>query len=91
MVYVLGEIEVISKKYGYCIVNVFYVGDGNFYFLILYDDFLEGDLEKVEEIGGEIFKLCVEVGGSLFGEYGIGLDKKCYMFLMFNEIDLEIM
>ena len=55
------------------------------------NDSLEGDLEKVEEIGGEILKLCVEVGGSLSGEHGIGSDKKCYMPLMFNEIDLETM
>ena len=91
MAYVLGEIEAISKKYGYRIANVFHAGDGNLHPLILYDDSLEGDLEKVEEIGGEILKLCVEVGGSLSGEHGIGSDKKCYMPLMFNEIDLETM
>ena len=89
--YVLGEIEALSKKYGYRIANVFHAGDGNLHPLILYDDSLEGDLEKVEEIGGEILKLCVEVGGSLSGEHGIGSDKKCYMPLMFNEIDLETM
>lgn len=45
----------------------------------------------MEELGGEIFKCCVELGGSLFGEYGIGIDKNCFMFNMFNEVDLEIM
>jgi len=91
MAYVLGEIEAISQKYGYRIANVFHAGDGNLHPLVLYDDSIEGDLEKVEEIGGEILKLCVEVGGSLSGEHGIGSDKKCYMSLMFNETDLETM
>lgn len=91
MAYVLGEIEAISQKYGYRIANVFHAGDGNLHPLVLYDDSVEGALETVEEIGGEILKICVEVGGSLSGEHGIGSDKKCYMPLMFNEIDLETM
>ncbi|MDY7007623.1 MAG: glycolate oxidase subunit GlcD [Cyanobacteriota bacterium] len=91
MAYVLGEIEGISQKYGYRIANVFHAGDGNLHPLVLYDDGVEGAFETVEEIGGEILKICVEVGGSLSGEHGIGSDKKCYMPLMFNETDLETM
>ncbi|NER08428.1 MAG: FAD-binding oxidoreductase, partial [Okeania sp. SIO3C4] len=91
MAYVLGKIEGISQKYGYRIANVFHAGDGNLHPLILYNDGVEGALETVEEIGGEILKICVEVGGSLSGEHGIGSDKKCYMPLMFNETDLETM
>ena len=91
MAYVLGEIEAISQKYGYRIANVFHAGDGNLHPLVLYDDSVEGALETVEEIGGEILKICVEVGGSLSGEHGIGSDKKCYMSLMFNETDLQTM
>ncbi|GFZ91696.1 glycolate oxidase subunit GlcD [Okeania sp. KiyG1] len=91
MAYVLGEIEGISQKYGYRIANVFHAGDGNLHPLVLYDDAVEGAFETVEEIGGEILKICVEVGGSLSGEHGIGSDKKCYMSLMFNETDLETM
>ncbi len=91
MAYVLQEIEQISSKCGYKIANVFHAGDGNLHPLIVYDDSVEGALETVEEIGGEILKLCVEVGGSLSGEHGIGSDKKCYMPLMFNETDLETM
>jgi len=91
MVYVLKEIESLSEKFGYRIANVFHAGDGNLHPLILYDNAVEGALEKVEELGGEILKLCVKVGGSLSGEHGIGADKKCYMPEMFSEVDLETM
>jgi len=89
--YVLREIELLSEKYGYQIANVFHAGDGNLHPLILYDKSIPGALEKVEELGGDILKLCVKVGGSLSGEHGIGADKKCYMPEMFTEIDLETM
>lgn len=91
MVYVLKEIEALSHRSGYRIANVFHAGDGNLHPLILYDNSVPGALEKVEEVGGEILKLCVKVGGSLSGEHGIGADKKCYMPEMFNEVDLETM
>lgn len=91
MVYVLKEIAALSEKYGYRIANVFHAGDGNLHPLILYDNSVAGALETVEEIGGEILKICVEVGGSLSGEHGIGEDKKCYMNQMFNDTDLETM
>ena len=89
--YVLKEIERLSQKYGYRVANVFHAGDGNLHPLVLYDNAIPGALEQVEELGGEILKLCVKVGGSLTGEHGIGADKKCYMSEMFNEIDLETM
>ncbi|MEG4395621.1 glycolate oxidase subunit GlcD [Microcoleus sp. BROC3] len=91
MAYVLKEIEGLSEKYGYRIANVFHAGDGNLHPLILYDNSVKGALEKVEELGGEILKLCVKVGGSLSGEHGIGADKKCFMPDMFSEVDLETM
>ncbi len=89
--FVLQEIENLSKQYGYKIANVFHAGDGNLHPLILYDNAVPGAFEKVEELGGDILKLCVKVGGSLSGEHGIGADKKCYMPNMFTEIDLETM
>ena len=91
MVYVLKEIEALSHRSGYRIAHVFHAGDGNLHRLILFDNYVPGALEKVEEVGGEILKLCVKVGGSLSGEHGIGADKKCYMPEMFNEVDLETM
>lgn len=89
--FVLQEIEALSQKFGYQIANVFHAGDGNLHPLILFDNSVEGALEKVEELGGEILKLCVKVGGSISGEHGIGADKKCYMPDMFSEVDLETM
>jgi glycolate oxidase len=89
--YVLQEIEALSQKFGYPIANVFHAGDGNLHPLILFDNAVHGALEKVEELGGEILKLCVRVGGSISGEHGIGADKKCYMPDMFSNDDLETM
>ncbi|MBH8551382.1 glycolate oxidase subunit GlcD [Nostocaceae cyanobacterium CENA357] len=89
--YVLQEIEALSQKYGYRIANVFHAGDGNLHPLILFDNSVHGALEKVEEVGGEILKLCVKVGGSISGEHGIGADKKCYMPDMFSSADLKTM
>jgi glycolate oxidase len=89
--FILREIEELSKKYGYKVANVFHAGDGNLHPLILYDNSVPGALEKVEELGGDILKLCVQVGGSLSGEHGIGADKRCYMTDMFTQIDLETM
>ncbi|MDB9488634.1 glycolate oxidase subunit GlcD [Dolichospermum circinale CS-537/01] len=89
--YVLQEIERLSNQYGYPIANVFHAGDGNLHPLILFDNSVHGELEKVEELGGEILRLCVRVGGSISGEHGIGADKKCYMPDMFSESDLETM
>lgn len=91
LVGVLKEIEALSDKYGYRIANVFHAGDGNLHPLILYDNAVPGALAKVEELGGEILKLCVKVGGSISGEHGIGADKKCFMPDMFSETDLETM
>ena len=88
---VLRDIEALSKEYGYRIANVFHAGDGNLHPLILYDESVEGSLEVVEEIGGEILKRCVEAGGSISGEHGIGADKNCYMPQMFNQVDIETM
>ncbi|GAB4380988.1 MAG: FAD-linked oxidase C-terminal domain-containing protein [Elainellaceae cyanobacterium] len=89
--YVLQEIEALGQKHGYRVANVFHAGDGNLHPLILYDNSVAGQLEAVEALGGDILKLCVEVGGSISGEHGIGADKRCYMPEMFTETDLETM
>lgn len=88
---VLEKINQLGEEHGYKIANVFHAGDGNLHPLILYDNAIPGAWEKVEELGGEILKLCVKMGGSLSGEHGIGSDKNCYMPYMFNETDLETM
>ncbi len=88
---VLQEIENLSQKYGYRIANVFHAGDGNLHPLILFDNSVPGALEQVEKLGGEILRLCVQVGGSISGEHGIGAEKRCYMPDMFTNADLETM
>jgi len=89
--YVLNEIAALSQKHGYAVANVFHAGDGNLHPLILYDNSIPGQLETVEELGGDILKLCVKVGGSISGEHGIGADKRCYMPDMFSDTDLDTM
>lgn len=89
--YVLQEIAALGAKHGYRVANVFHAGDGNLHPLILYNNQVPGQLEAVEALGGEILKLCVQVGGSISGEHGIGADKRCYMAEMFSPTDLETM
>lgn len=89
--HVLGEIDRLGTHFGYNVANVFHAGDGNLHPLILYNNAIPGELEKVEELGGEILKLCVRVGGSISGEHGIGAEKRCYMPDMFTPADIETM
>jgi glycolate oxidase len=85
---VLARMREMSEKYGMGIANVFHAGDGNLHPLILYDANKPGELERAEAFGAEILKLCVEVGGVLTGEHGVGVEKRDLMPEMFNDIDL---
>ncbi|MFY9687437.1 MAG: FAD-linked oxidase C-terminal domain-containing protein [Pseudolabrys sp.] len=86
---VLKRMKEMSAKYGLRVANVFHAGDGNLHPLILYNANVPGELEKTEEFGAEILKLCVEVGGVLTGEHGVGVEKRDLMPTMFSEIDLN--
>lgn len=86
---VLSRMAEMSTRYGLRVANVFHAGDGNMHPLILYDANVPGELEKTEEFGAEILKLCVEVGGVLTGEHGVGVEKRDLMPVMFSEIDLQ--
>ncbi len=88
---VLGNIGALSEKYGLRVANVFHAGDGNLHPLVLYDSSREGDSEKAHELAGEILKTCVESGGSITGEHGVGEDKKKFLSYMFDENDLDTM
>ncbi len=79
----------LSGKYGLGVANVFHAGDGNLHPLILYDANKPGELERAEEFGADILRLCVEVGGVLTGEHGVGVEKRDLMPAMFSEIDLN--
>jgi glycolate oxidase len=86
---VLGRIEELSKEYGMRVANVFHAGDGNLHPLVCYDGHVEGEAERAEELSGQILAACVDAGGSITGEHGVGYDKKGYMPRMFDEPDFE--
>jgi glycolate oxidase len=85
---VLREISALSEHHGLRVANVFHAGDGNLHPLILYDANQPGEIERAEEFGADILKLCVEVGGVLTGEHGVGVEKRDLMGVMFDETDL---
>lgn len=86
---VLRRMEGISEKHGLRVANVFHAGDGNLHPLILFDANIEGELERAELVCADILTLCVEVGGVLSGEHGIGVEKRDLMGTMFTEDDLK--
>ncbi|HZD88481.1 MAG TPA: FAD-linked oxidase C-terminal domain-containing protein [Pseudolabrys sp.] len=86
---VLKRMKEMSEKYGLGVANVFHAGDGNLHPLILYDANKEGELDRAEQFGADILKLCVEVGGVLTGEHGVGVEKRDLMGTMFSEVDLN--
>jgi len=87
--FVLQRMNELSEKYGLRCANVFHAGDGNLHPLILFDANVPGELEKAENFGADILKLCVEVGGVLTGEHGVGIEKRDLMGEMFTEDDLK--
>lgn len=87
--YVLSKMSALSQKYGLRCANVFHAGDGNLHPLILFDANVPGELERAETLGADILRLCVEVGGVLTGEHGVGIEKRDLMETMFTENDLR--
>jgi glycolate oxidase len=85
---VLHRMRELSDTYGLGVANVFHAGDGNLHPLILYDANNPGELERAEAFGADILRLCVEVGGVLTGEHGVGVEKRDLMPEMFNAVDL---
>ena len=87
--FVLRRIGELSKQYGLDVANVFHAGDGNMHPLILFDANKPGDLELCEEFGAEVLKLCVDAGGCLTGEHGVGIEKRDLMLYQYAPEDLE--
>ena len=87
--FVLRRIEEMTVGYGLGVSNVFHAGDGNLHPLILYDANKPGDLAKAEALGADILRLCVEVGGCLTGEHGVGVEKRDLMEVQYGPADLE--
>jgi glycolate oxidase len=86
---VLDRMRALSEQYGLKVANVFHAGDGNLHPLILYDANVPGELEAAEAFGNDILRLCVEVGGVLTGEHGVGVEKRDLMPVMFSDADLK--
>ncbi len=87
----MRRIAAISKQFNLRIANVFHAGDGNLHPNILFDMRTPGELDRVIEAGAATLRACIELGGSITGEHGIGLEKKAYIGLLFNEADLDAM
>ena len=87
---VLRRIDALSEEHGLRVGNVFHAGDGNLHPLVLYDATVDGEYERAKALADAILAACVDAGGSLTGEHGIGVDKACAMPSMFSERDLEV-
>ena len=88
---VLAGIDALSAESGVRVANVFHAGDGNLHPLVLFDDAEEGAEERAETVSGAILDLCIQHGGSITGEHGVGVDKARYMPRMFTDADLDTM
>jgi glycolate oxidase len=86
---VLDRIDSLANEYGLIVANVFHAGDGNLHPLVCYDSTVEGEAERAEELSGKILDACLDAGGSITGEHGVGVDKKKHMPKMFGESDLD--
>lgn len=87
----LGEIGRLSSEYETKVANVFHAGDGNLHPLILFDGRVPGSLEKAEKLAGQILRMCIDMGGSITGEHGIGVEKLKYVPYMFSDLDIGVM
>ncbi len=86
---VLTRIGELSDEFGLAVANVFHAGDGNLHPLILYDANIEGELARAEAFGGKVLELCVEAGGTITGEHGVGMEKLDQMCVQFTPLELE--
>ncbi len=86
---ILQRVHDLSDEYGLAVVNVFHAGDGNLHPLILYDANIPGQLDQTEKMGGEILAACVELGGTITGEHGVGVEKLDQMCIQFNAAELQ--
>jgi glycolate oxidase len=88
---VLDQAIAIGARYGFQVANMFHAGDGNLHPCVLFDERVPGATDRVLDAGGEILRVCVEAGGTITGEHGVGVEKRDYMPLIFSEADLAAM
>jgi glycolate oxidase len=87
----LARIQVLSNAHGVRVANVFHAGDGNLHPLILFDGREHGALERAEALAADILRLCIELGGSITGEHGVGLEKRRFLTEMYGGEDVAFM
>lgn len=87
----LRRISQLSVDSGIRVANVFHAGDGNLHPLVLYDGNTPGQFQKAEQLAGDIVKVCIDLGGSITGEHGVGMEKRQYLGEMFSETDIDVM
>ena len=87
----LRQVAAISERYGIPIANVFHAGDGNLHPCLLFDERQPGAMETIIEAGAEVMKVCIDAGGALTGEHGVGLEKKELMPLVYTNADMDAM
>lgn len=90
LTHVLNRIAELGEEAGFPVANMFHAGDGNLHPVILYDGTASGETERAMDLGAKILRLCVDVGGSLTGEHGVGVEKFDYMEYMFAESELQV-
>jgi glycolate oxidase len=88
---VLRRMTELERQYGLRVASVFHAGDGNLHPLVLYDGYAPGEAERAKQLAEAILEACVDAGGSITGEHGVGIDKVCSMPLLFGPDDLEAM
>ncbi len=88
---VLDGVYEACERFGFRVANVFHAGDGNLHPNVMFDERVPGATQRVLELGEEIMRLCVDAGGSITGEHGVGYEKRNYMSWIFSEDDLEVM
>jgi len=88
---VLDAVNEACARQGFPVANVFHAGDGNLHPCVLFDERREGETARVLDVGGEIMRLCVDAGGSITGEHGVGVEKRDYMRWIFGDDDLATM
>ena len=87
----LVRIEQLAERSGMRIANVFHAGDGNLHPLIMFDGKEEGALHRAEQVAGELSRICIEMGGSITGEHGVGMEKRDFMPEMYDSLSMEMM
>jgi glycolate oxidase len=87
----LGRIQSLSAAHGVRVANVFHAGDGNLHPLILFDGREPGALDRAERLAADILRLCIDLGGSITGEHGVGLEKRGFLPEMYSDEDLDFM